>query len=150
MVRDFFDFDGFNETRYIHIDNAIAFETGGFLSTAINVRREGLKEPFEIADSVIVPPGTYDFVETLWRFSTNQSVAWSVDGVVTIGGFFSGRRKSVSGTVTNRLGSTWTTALRFSYDEVDLAEGSFETALIGLRAAYSFTPRIFLQSLMSQ
>ncbi len=38
--------------------------------------------------------------------------------------------------------------MRFSYDEVDLAEGSFETALIGLRAAYSFTPRLFLQSLI--
>jgi hypothetical protein len=31
---------------------------------------------------------------------------------------------------------------------VDLDEGSFETTLIGLKAAYSFTPRVFLQSLI--
>ena len=38
--------------------------------------------------------------------------------------------------------------LRLGYFDVDLAEGSFETVLIGLRTAYSFTPRIYLQSLI--
>ena len=33
-------------------------------------------------------------------------------------------------------------------NDVDLAEGDFQTTIVGLRAAYSFTPRIYLQSLV--
>ena len=38
--------------------------------------------------------------------------------------------------------------MRLSYFDVDLDEGSFETSLIGLRTAYSFSPRVYLQSLI--
>ena len=148
LVREFYGFDGFNQTGYIHIDNAVAFENGAVLSTAINVRREGLQTPFDIADGITVPAATYDFVETLWRFNTNQSAAWSINGIVTVGGFFSGHRKSFQGTLTSRIGTTWVAAFRFNYDDVDLAQGSFENTLTSLRVAYSFTPRIFVQSLI--
>ncbi len=148
LARDYYNFDGFNETRYIHLDNAIAFENGARLSAAVNVRREGLKDPFEISGGIEIPAGTYDFVETLWRFNTNESAAWSVNGVFTAGGFFSGRRAGIDATVTNRLGSTWLASLRLTYDDVNLEEGSFETTLVAMKLAYSFTPRIFLQSLI--
>ncbi len=147
VVRHFYDFDWFLETRYIHIDNAIEFENGSFLSTALNLHREGLKEPFAIAEDVVIPPATYDFVETTIRFNTNESAIWSVNGEVTLGEFYSGNRNGVAGTLTNRIGSTWLASLRLSYDDVDLPEGSFETTLVGLKLAYSFTPRIFIQAL---
>jgi hypothetical protein len=71
-----------------------------------------------------------------------------VNGVVTVGGFFSGNRRGFSAGVTNRFGSTWLASLTTSYDDVDLDEGNFETTLLGLRLSYSFTPRIYVQSLM--
>ena len=148
LLREWFDFDGFNESRYIHLDNAISFSDGAFLSTAVNLIREGLKEPFDITDDITIPIDRYDVVETLWRFGTNPSAALSTNGVVTIGGFFSGHRKGFTNTLTAKAGATWAAALRFSYDDVDLPEGSFQTTLVGLRVAYSFTPRIFLQSLL--
>ncbi len=148
LVRNWFDFDGFNESRYIHIDNAISFSDGAFLSTGINIIREGLKEPFDITDDIRIPTETYDVVETIWRFGTNPSAVLSTNGVVNVGGFFSGQRTSITNTVTAKVGATWAAALRFSYDDVDLKEGSFETTLVGLQVAYSFTPRIFLQSLL--
>jgi hypothetical protein len=148
LVREFFGFDGFHQTGYVHIDNAIAFSNGALLSTSLNVRHEGLQEPFEIDDGVIIPTGTYDFLEGLFRFNTNESAAWSVNGTITLGGFFSGHRKSFETTLTNRLGTSWLAALRLIHDNVDLPEGSFETTLVGLRLAYSFTPRIFVESLL--
>ncbi len=148
LLRNFFDFDWFIETRYLHIDNGIAFQNGAFLSTAVNVQREGLKGPFEIADSIFVSPGTYDFTELRIRFNTNESATWAVSGSAAAGGFFSGTIRSVEATVTNRFGSTWAASLRVSYDDVDIDEGNFETGLVGVRLAYSFTPRIFLQSLV--
>ena len=148
VMRHFFDFDGFLETRYIHLDNATQFENGAFLSTAVNLHREGLKEPFEIRENIVIPTGTYDFTQAVIRFNTNESAAWSVNGVVTAGGFYSGHRKGISGGLTNRIGSTWLATLTASYDDVDLAEGAFETALLGLKLSYSFTPRIFISSLI--
>lgn len=148
LVRQFFGFDGFHQTQYAHMDNAIGFSNGALLSTALNVRREGLQEPFEIADGVIIATGTYDFLEGLFRFNTNESAVWSINGTITLGGFFSGHRKSVEATLTNRIGPSWVAALRLVHDDVDLREGDFENTLVGLRLAYSFTPRIFLQSLL--
>lgn len=43
--------------------------------TGINFTREGLLEPFEIADDVTVPPGTYDNTEAQIVFYTNQGAA---------------------------------------------------------------------------
>jgi hypothetical protein len=39
-------------------------------------------------------------------------------------------------------------SLRGFYYRVWLPQGNFERALLGLRAAYSFTPRIYLQALL--
>jgi hypothetical protein len=148
LARNFFGFDGFHQTMYLHVDNAINFTSGALLSTAMNVRKEGLQEPFDISDGITIPAGTYDFVEGVLRYNTDASAMWSLSGVVTVGGFFSGHRKSFEATLTNRIGTTWTGELRFNYDDVDLMEGSFENVVAGARLAYSFTPRIFLQSLI--
>ncbi len=148
VMRHFYDFDWFLETRYIHIDNATQFENGAFISTAVNLHREGLKAPFEIRDDIVIPEGSYDFTQAVIRFNSNESAAWSVNGTLTAGGFYSGHRKGVAGSVTNRIGSSWLAALTASYDDVDLAEGSFKATLFGLRLAYSFTPRMFVQSLV--
>ena len=148
MLRNFYDFDWFHESRYLHIDFSGELENGGFFSLATNVRREGLIDPFEIADGVIIPPDTYDFTEFRLRFGTNQSAAWAVTGDVTVGGFYSGSRESYVGELTNRIGSTWVGALRLAHDDVDLAEGAFKNTLVGAKLAYSFTPRVFLQALV--
>lgn len=148
VAREWFGFDGFEQTRYIHIDNAIAMQNGGFLSTVVNLRREGLQEPFEISEGIFLPAATYDFAEGMVRFNTDPSALLSLQSEVTVGSFFSGNRRSASGTVTHRLGSTWTAALKVNYNDVDLDEGSFDRTLLGLRVAYAFTPRMYLQSLI--
>jgi hypothetical protein len=144
----FYDFEGFTETRRIHVDSHVELSNGAFWSPAFNFVREGVKQPFEIAAGVVVAPGTYDNLEGAWRFNTNESAPISFNGELNFGGFFSGTRKGIAGTLNARVGTTFVAALRMSYDNVDLAEGDFETALVGLRTAYSFTPRVFLQSLI--
>jgi hypothetical protein len=148
VAREWWGFDGFEQTRYIHIDNAIAMQNGGFLSTGVNIRREGLQEPFEIADDIFVPAATYDFAEFVLRFNTDASAPLSLMSEATVGSFFSGDRRSATATITNRIGSTWTAALTVNYNDVDLAEGNFERTLLGIKAAYAFTPRVYLQSLI--
>ena len=148
--REFFDLDGFSTTRLLHFDSHFEFANGAFFQLpALNFTREGLKEPFEISPGVIVPPGTYDGIEWGFQYNTNLSAPVSLEGRIDIGGFYSGHRKGTNSTLNVRMGETFVSGLRVSYYDVDLNRaGSFHTTLIGLRAAYSFTPSIYLQSLL--
>ncbi|MGH7466640.1 MAG: DUF5916 domain-containing protein [Longimicrobiales bacterium] len=147
--REFFDLDGFSATRLVHFDSHFELANGAFFQLpALNFTREGLKEPFEISPDVIVPPGTYDNAEWGFQYNTNLSAPVSLEGRIDIGGFYSGHRKGTNSTLNLRIGETFSAGLRVSYYDVDLREGSFHTSLVGLRAAYAFTPRVYLQSLL--
>lgn len=144
----YYDFSGFQESGRVHVDSHVEFANGAFFSPAVNFTREGLKEPFEIAPGVVVAAGTYDNVEAAWRYNTNQGAPLSVDGTIDFGGFLSGTRRGTSATITARRGASLSASLRLSYDHLELAEGTFDVKLVGLRLGYFFTPRIFFQSLI--
>lgn len=149
QYQEFWDLNGFSETRLIHIDNHFEFSNGAYFSfPSLNLVREGIKESFEIADGVTVPPGTYDIIDLGWGFNTDESAKLSLSGRTRIGGFYSGHRKGGDVNLNGRFGETLVVGLRLAYFDVDLDEGSFETSLIGLRTAYSFSPRVYLQSLI--
>ncbi len=148
LFRNYYDFDWFLETRYLHVDFAGDLENGGAFSFHTNIRTEGLKDPFEISPGVILPPDTYDFTEFRVRINTDPSAPLALSADVTLGGFFSGHRQTYVGELTNRIGSTWIGALNVEHNDVDLAEGSFTSTLLGAKLAYSFTPRIFMQGLL--
>ncbi len=46
------------------------------------------------------------------------------------------------------VSDTFVASLRFNWFDVKLDQGDFQTSLLGLKAAYSFTPRIYLQALL--
>lgn len=147
--REFFDLDGFSATRLLHFDSHFEFANGAFFQLpALNFTHEGLKQPFEISPGVFVPPGRYDNAEWGFQYNTDLSAPVSLEGRIDIGGFYSGHRKGTASTLNLRIGDTFTAGLRVSYYDVDLREGSFHTSLLGLRASYSFTPRVYLQSLL--
>jgi len=141
--------DGFIESGWLHMDSHFEFSNGAFFQLpAVNHIREGLKEPFEISPGVIIPPGTYQGWEWGFAYNTNESARLSIDGRIDIGAFYTGHRKGTQSSLNARLGNSFVASLRMSYYDVDLPEGDFESAVLGLRAAYSFTPRIYLQSLL--
>lgn len=141
--------DGFTESSWLHIDSHFQFANGAFFQLpAINFTREGLRQPFQIAPGVVVPPGTYDNWEWGFAYNSNLSAPLRIEGRIDIGGFYDGFRKGGSATVSGRLTDALVSSLRAQYYDVDLEGGSFHTAVIGWRVAYSFTPRIYLQSLV--
>jgi len=144
--RGFWDFTGFKETENVHFDSHVDFENGTFFSPAVNRTVEGLKEPFEISPGVIVQPGTYQNWEIAWRWNTNQAAPFSYSGGLNKGGFLSGSRTTIDTTINYRYKSRIITSATWSYNDVDLAEGSFITNLGQLRVSYNFTPLIYLQA----
>ena len=90
--RAFWKPDGFQESGFLHLDSHFEFQNGREVHTALNYTREGLRTPFEIFPSVVVPPGTYDHREVQLVAKTNQGAPVSFDGTFVFGGFFGGHR----------------------------------------------------------
>ena len=147
-ARTHWDLDGFKETEEIHIDTHVDFESGWFFSPAVNLTTEGLKEPFEISEGVIVPPGSYKHAEIDWRFSSDSSRALSFSSTLTVGGFYTGNQRSFSTTVNGRKGAKLNTSVAWERRDTSLPEGEFITNLVQTRFNYSFTPLINFQSLI--
>ncbi len=144
--RGYWNQDGFQETGYAHIDNHWEFKSGWEVHTGVNLTREGVVRSFPIS-GVTVPSGTYDHREIQIVGFTPRSKALTYSNRFTIGGFFGGERVSQSHTVRLRAGDTFTGELTWARNDVDLPLGSFVTNLLRSRVSYSFTPRMFVQSL---
>jgi hypothetical protein len=143
----FWTLDGFSESYLVHIDNHFAFENGAFFQLpGFNFTGEGLEEPFEIRDGIVIPAGSYNNVDWEFRANTNRGAPLSVSGGWGLGGFYTGTRFGPAANVVYRHGDKLSTSLRLHYFDVRLDEGSFKTAVVGLNASYSFTPRIYLQA----
>lgn len=149
LYREFRDLSGFQESGFLHIDSHFEFANGAFFQLpALNWVREGLKAPFEIAPGIVVPPGTYDGWEWGFAYNSDLSAPLSVEGRVDVGAFYTGHRKGTASSLNARLGEHFVGSLRVNWYDVDLAEGSFQTTVLGMRAAWSFSPSVYLQSLV--
>ena len=144
----FWGFDGLLETATLHVDSAFDFENGIFISPALNVQSEGLREPFEVYPGVVVPAGSYD---SPMAFGTARSDnrKW-ISGSINwqVGGFLSGNQASYAPALTIRHGGTFTSSLRWTRNDIDLPQGAFVTNLGSLRLTYNFTTLINAQSLI--
>jgi len=146
--RGYWNFGGFQETGFLHIDNHLEWKNSYELHTAINFTREGVVEPFEIYPGVTVPAGSYDNVETQLVGLTNQGAPVSLRVMAFIGGFFGGHRVSTSSQLRMRWGETLTSELNWDRNDIHLPEGSFVINLASARISYAFTPKIALQALI--
>ena len=144
----FWDFAGFKETQFVHFDNHIQFRGGAEIHSGMNLTTEGVSEAFEIFPGVVVPAGTYDHKEAILIFFTNQGALLSARLRVIAGGFFGGDRTSLTPSVRLRVGDAFNTEVSVSRNDIDLPFGAFVTNLILSRTSYSFTPRVFIQSLI--
>ena len=140
--------DGFQESGRWHIDNHWEFRSGFEIHTGTNLVREGVIEKFEIADSVFVPSGTYNDQELQLFIMTDRSKAISFSSMNRIGGFFGGNRINVTPAISFRYKDKVTSEISLSHNNVDLPGGKFSTNLIRARFTYSFTPKMYVQSLV--
>ena len=144
----YWDFDGFQQSGYLHIDNHWEFRNGYRIDTAVNFIWEGVKNPFEIVNGVTVPNNSYANSELHTRFNSNLTKPISLIVVSKIGGFFSGNRRNTDTTFRFRLGERFTSEIISKYNDVSLPEGKFYTHLLRSRFTYAFNPQMYIQSLL--
>jgi hypothetical protein len=144
--RAFYGFDGLLESMQWHVDNHWQFRNSAEIHTGVNFIEEGVREPFEIYPGIFVPPGSYPAQEAQLVFMTNQGAPVSVNAQVRFGGFFGGDRVAFTPTLQMRKGEAFTTELSYQRNDVTLPAGAFTTNLVRARLSYSFSPRVFVQS----
>jgi len=146
--RGYWDFEGFQQSGFLHIDNHWVFKSLLEFHTGINFTTEGVAQPFQISTGVTVPSGTFNNSELQWVFLTNPNKELSYSMRSVIGGFFTGRRNAQSGTIKARIGTKFNSELGYSYNDIRLPEGDFIAEVYRMRLSYSFTPRLFVQTLI--
>ncbi|WP_222984225.1 DUF5916 domain-containing protein [Flagellimonas meishanensis] len=147
--RGYWNFDDQLVTGFLHVDNHWEFKSGFEVHTGINFTTERVLEDFTISD-VIVPAGNYKNEELQLIVITNPNNAFSFDTRTIIGGYFNGHQISNSGTARYRIGDRFNSSLTMSHNDIQLDTGNLTALVGGLRLSYSFTPRMFLQSLIQR
>ena len=145
--RGYWNFNNTQETGFLHIDNHWVWESGFEIHTGINFTKETVLEAFPIS-LVTIDPGIYDHKELQFVMFTNPNNKASFRNRTYIGGYFGGSRISSSNKVNLRLGDKFNAETNFNYNRLKLPNGLTNVVITGLRLAYSFTPRMFLQSLV--
>ncbi len=152
--RGYWNFNGFNETSFLHIDNHWEWISGMEIHTGINITNQGVTEPFTIwenveeTDSVVVASGTYPHTEGQIIYMTNASKPIYVSTRSVFGGFFGGKRYSNSITLGLRAGDKFNSEFSYRRNDVSLEDGAFITQIFSSRLTYSFTPKIYTQALI--
>ena len=146
--RAYWTHDGFQETGYWHIDSAWELKNGWEFGTGMNLTREGVIRAFPISPGVDVPAGTYDHAEAQLSIQSNEGAPVSGRLQVNAGGFFGGDRMRLSPQLRVRIGESFSTEVSWDRNDIDLPFGRFVTNLARTRVSYSFSPRVFVQSLV--
>jgi len=145
--RGFWDFEGFQETGFLHVDNHWVWKNGFEIHTGINFTEEGSLTDFKIPGlGVVLPAGSFTNQEAQIVVITNPSKKFYISTRHVMGGYFLGSRSAHSGTIGFRIGDRFNSDYTFNHNDIHLMERNFATDVFGARLSYSFTPRMTLQS----
>ncbi len=121
-------------------------ESGDRFEANVIPQGERLVAPFEVADGVSVPPGSYQFVR--YRLETEFAVRRALSGQLTwrFGGFYDGHLHQFEVEGAWKPGPGLILELNGEHNIGRLRGGSFEETLVGLRVLLSFSPDLTLSS----
>lgn len=143
----FWNLDGVMETSFLHLHFQGEFEDSSSAGVSLDVRSEAVFDAFTVS-GITVPPGQYDFNEVQYSYNYDRSTPVSFGMRVTVAGFFGGDIVTLRPSINARYGDTFNLSLSYSRNDIDLPNGSIITNLTSVRAAYNFSPRLFVQTLL--
>ena len=149
---NYFIYDDTKELQSFYYEiRPLGFDTrsGESMEFNIQIKAENLREPFRIADGVVIPAGEYWYNRMEIQASSFRGRLWSVEGKASWGDFFTGRSTTTEYSITWRASRFIKINANYEKYWVDLPEGKFDTDLLGSRIEYAVNPNLF-GSLFSQ
>jgi len=101
--------------------------------------REDLTEPFEVADGVIIPPGSYDWNRYCARGGSGEHRILRFSGYVCNGGFYDGDGTTTGLNFTWRPNKHLKVETGYTLNDIELPYGDFSNTLYSIRADIAFT-----------
>ena len=145
--RSYFDFQDRLVSSWTHIDNHWVWPSGFEIHTGVNITSEGVFDAFKISD-VEIPSGEYYHNELQLYIKSNPNTALSFTSRTVIGGYYGGDRFLFSNNIKYRIGNKFNSTLNLDYTKLNLENGDINALITGLRLSYSFSPKMYLQSLI--
>ena len=145
--RSYFDFQDRLVSSWTHIDNHWVWPSGFEIHTGVNITSEGVFDSFKISD-VEIPTGEYFHKEFQLYIQSNRNTALNYTNRTVIGGYYGGDRFLFSNNVNYRIGNKFNSTLNLDYTKLSLENGDINALITGLKLSYSFTPKMYLQSLI--
>ena len=145
--RSYFDFQDRLVSSWTHIDNHWVWPSGFEVHTGVNITSEGVFDTFKISD-VEIPSGEYYHNELQLYIKSNPNTALSFTSRTVIGGYYGGDRFLFSNNIKYRIGNKFNSTLNLDYTKLNLENGDINALITGLRLSYSFSPKMYLQSLI--
>ena len=137
------------ETRSVQGSFFTEFENSDGLSIGYDRRYEFVERPFPIAPGVTIPVGGYSFQNVFMGYRLGQQRKIAGGLFYERGGFFGGEKSAVE-FFGGRVEVTPQITLEpsFSFNWIDLPQGTFTTQVVRTRAVYTLTPRMFFSGLV--
>jgi hypothetical protein len=109
---------------------------------------EALVSPFQIAPGIRIPAGSYTFDNA--RLFYTSAPQHQVSGTFSLdtGRFYAGTKTAAAFRGRLELAARFALEPNLSVNWVDLPQGPFTSTLVGNRATYTFTPRMFVAALL--
>ena len=143
------DGDGRMESRERLGEFALEFQNADRFSVVYTNLYEFLPAPFAISPGVRLPVGGYDFDNVRVAFNMGQQHRFGFNTSVDYGTFYNGHKATMS-VSRGRMGLTSQLSVEptYTFNSVDLVQGSFTTHLSGTRVTYTMSPMMFTSALM--
>ena len=145
--RSYFDFSDRLISSFLHVDNHWVWPSGFEIHTGINFTTESVFTPFTIT-GVTIPQGRYDHQEFQFVLQTNPNKGINFYNRSIVGGYYGGQRLQLSNRMNMRIGDRFNAYLGINYNHLQLENGDISALVGSTRLSYSFTPQVFLQSLV--
>lgn len=140
---------GVLESRQVNGTFSTEFNNSDKFTFSVNDNFERLFVPFQVQRSVAIPAGGYSFVDYNASYSFGQQRPVSGTLSVQHGDFYDGTISAVSVTGARvAILKQFSVEPRVVINRVELPHGEFTTRLVGTRADYGFSPRMFASALL--
>jgi hypothetical protein len=140
--RRFDRIDGSLDTEVIFLSLAqLENQRGDKLSLAHFQTTQGLIEPFEISQGVILPVDEYEYRGSILNLTSGSQRPLQGQIQARFGEFFTGDQLSFDAKVTWRPSKHYGATVRLIRDDIRLAEGAFVTRLLSLENEIVFSAR---------
>jgi hypothetical protein len=120
----------------------VEMESGEHVEFNYMPQYERLPEPFEIAEGVVIPIGSYRMTRWGVQIETADKRPWVAQLEYTWGAFYSGTRRELQLGFTLKPSTHVAAAIEIERNDITLREGSFRTQVVTVRGDYNFSPDV--------